>query len=269
VQDTAKLTSPVAPKTDSFSIERVQSLRRLTRAVSDVLREQVSGYLATLAPLFRPRRVLGQYVQGSEKEPVRGADSAFRDLQGLYESVARAAPFSLARGEVKSPIDVSSGTLALHPMEYSYEIQTGGERRAITVRAPLSWALSYSGYAPSALAELLAQRTGANEHIHQWLLHQLVLQSVVSNQPGLTDILGRLHFPVSFVTEPASGLVPLTRVGSPISTVRPPDDVIIQSVELGGIDAFEEIVNVADIVRMDDPLKERLVSLARSHGETL
>jgi hypothetical protein len=38
-------------------------------------------------------------------------------------------------------------------------------------------------------------------------------------------------------------------------------------VELSGMDAFEEVINVDDIGRIDDQLKERLIKLARSHGE--
>jgi hypothetical protein len=253
--------------TEAYTIERVQSLRRLTRAVADVLRDQLSGYLSTLAILFRPRRVFGQYVQGSEKEPVKGADRAFRDLQAVYADAARAAPFSLTRTDVTSPLDLASVTLELHPFEYPYEIRSGQEQRVVTVRSPLTWTLAYAGCGPGALPDLLATRTGASEDLHQWLLHQLVLQAVVVNQPGLSDILSRLHFPVSLVTEPASGLAPITRVASPLSTVRPPDDVIAKSVELSGMDAFEEVINVADILRIEDPLRNMLLSLARSHGE--
>jgi hypothetical protein len=252
--------------TEPFSIERVQTLRRLTRAVADLLTEQVTAYLSTLSPLFRPRRVLGEHIRGAEKEPMKGADRAFREMQVLFDSVARAQPFTLAR-DVKSPVEVSSVTLQIHPVEYEHEVRSGGDARTVTVRSPLAWVLCYSGYGPEVLPNLLAHRTGANEELHEWLVHQLVLHAVVSNQPGLTDILTRLHFPVSVVTEPASGSLPITRIASPLSTIRPPDDVIMQSVELSGMDAFEEVINVDDIGRMDDSLKGRLIQIAKSHGE--
>jgi hypothetical protein len=117
------------------------------------------------------------------------------------------------------------------------------------------------------LPDLLAHRTGANEELHTWLLHQLVLNAVVSNQPGLCEILDRLHFPISTVKETSSGVLPLTRIISPLSTIRPSDDVIMQSVELSGMDAFEEVINVSDIDGISDPLKVKLVEIARSHGE--
>ena len=35
--------------------------------------------------------------------------------------------------------------------------------------------------------------------------------------------------------------------------------------ELTGMDAFEEVVNVDDIPRLQDPLKERLLEIAKKH----
>ena len=252
--------------TETFTIERVQALRRLTRAVADLLSEHVNAYLSTLAPLFRPRMVLGEHIRGAEKEPMKGADRAFREMQAVFDVVARAKPFTLAR-ELKSPVDVSSVNLEIRPVEYQHETKVGGETRVVTVRSPLTWMLSYSGHDHGVLQDLLAHRTGANEELYDWLVHQLVLHAVVTNKPGLGEILGRLHFPLSVVKDPASGGLPLLRLSSPLSTVRPPDEVIMQSVELSGMDAFEEVINVEDIERMGDPLKDRLVGIARHHHE--
>jgi hypothetical protein len=49
--------------------------------------------------------------------------------------------------------------------------------------------------------------------------------------------------------------------------MRPQDDVIMKAVELSGMDAFEEVVNVADIGRIDDPLRDELLQIARRHGQ--
>ena len=46
---------------------------------------------------------------------------------------------------------------------------------------------------------------------------------------------------------PEFGPLPITRIGVAISTKRPSDDVILQSAELTGMDAFEEVVNVEDL----------------------
>ena len=46
-----------------------------------------------------------------------------------------------------------------------------------------------------------------------------------------------------------------TYVSSLVPTVRPPDEVIIESTELSGRDVFEEVVDVGAILAMRDPLK--------------
>ena len=70
------------------SIQSLLVLRKLTRAITDVVRVQMTEYLKTLTPLLRPKAVLGEYIQGGQKEPTRKADKAFKDLQALYETVA-------------------------------------------------------------------------------------------------------------------------------------------------------------------------------------
>ena len=90
---------------DSF--QSVLVLRKLTRAVADTLRLQMMDYLAALTPLLRPKIVLGDYIQGGQKEPARKADKAFKELQALYEAVATTKPFSLPR-DLKPPIDAAA-----------------------------------------------------------------------------------------------------------------------------------------------------------------
>jgi hypothetical protein len=44
---------------------------------------------------------------------------------------------------------------------------------------------------------------------------------------------------------------------------------VVESAELTGMDAFEEVVNVDEIARLPDPFKERLLDLARRHAPEL
>ena len=46
---------------------------------------------------------------------------------------------------------------------------------------------------------------------------------------------------------------------------RSPDEVVLQTAELTGVDAFEEVVNVDDIARIGDPFKEKLLELVNTH----
>jgi hypothetical protein len=78
-----------------------------------------------------------------------------------------------------------------------------------------------------------------------------------------------LHFPITTTTLPEFGPLPITRIGVAISTIRPTDAVILESAELTGMDAFEEIVSVDDLSKLRDSLKERLLELARQHAPEL
>ncbi len=253
---------------EGYDIQRLLVLRKLTRAIADLLRGQMKEYLSTLAPLLRPRATLGDYVQSNTRETSKIADSAFKELQTLYESVARAAPFNLS-GELKPPIEITSSALEMTPMEYSHEARTERESKTVTVISPLKWMLTYSGFAPGKLKEILRDRGRSGEEVQRYVLHSLVMHVVMQKQTGVTQILDALHFPINSGTEEDFGHLPITYISSSISTVRPPDSVIIESTEISGMDVFEEIVSLEDIEKLRDPLKQRLMELVQSYGEEL
>src|SRR5262252_10412448 len=127
---------------DRDNIQSLLALRKLTRAITDVVRVQMTEYLKTLTPLMRPQAVLGEYVQGGQKETTRRADKAFKDLQALYETVAPAKPFHLQR-ELNPPLDFPRVGLEITPLDYVHVVQVGADSRKIKVRCPLTWVLTY------------------------------------------------------------------------------------------------------------------------------
>jgi hypothetical protein len=250
------------------SIQTLLVLRKLTRAIAEALRGQMVEYLSTLTPLLRPKVVLGDYVQGGQKEPARKADRAFKELQALYESVATGKPFNLPR-ELTPPLDIPSLNLEITPLDYSHIAKTDRETKTVTVRSPLTWVLAYTGFAPSRASELLATKGRSKDDLQQFVLAYLAMHVVANNQPGVTQILDALHFPLSTGKSPETGDLPITRITAGISTSRASDTMIIQSAELTGMDAFEEVVNVDDIPNLRDPLKERLLEIVRSQAPEL
>lgn len=249
-------------------IQKLLVLRKLTRAISDLLRGQMKEYLSTLAPLLRPKIVLGDYVQGSTKELVKSADKAFKELQSVYETVATAKPFFLSK-ELKPPLEIISTTIEFTPMEYSHVIQTDSGSKTVTVTSPLKWVLNYSGFTAGRLRELLADRGRNVSEVQAFVIHYLVMHIVVSKQAGITKIFDALHFPFSTGYSQEFGDLPLTFISSSVSTALPADDVILQSTEVSGMDAFEEVVNLDDIQKIREPLKEQLLHLVRSYSEDL
>jgi len=251
-----------------LTVQDLLRLRKVTRAIADLLRNQMKEYLTTLSPLLRPKALLGEYVQGGGKETVRGAEKAFGELQALYATVASNAPFNLPK-ELTPPIEIISTALDVTMAEYIHEANTDQESKKVTVTSPLKWTLNYSGFSLGKLQELIATRDRNNEELQRFIVHNLVLHLVIAKQPGVTNILEALHFPITTEKRPAFGELPITGISASVSTFRPADSVIIESTEISGMDAFEEIANIDDIVQLGDPLKDRLLELVRSHGNNL
>jgi len=247
--------------------DRTESLlvrRKLTRAIADVVRASMTGYLETLAPLLRPATVLGDYMDGGAKESTRRADKAFKDLQGLYTEIASSKPYSLPR-DLPAPLRLAGVGLEITAVDTPYVIESGAQPRTIMVRSPLTWTLTYAGYAPSRIPDLLKGKARAAEDVTQLVVAYLLMHVVMANSPGLTQLFEALHFPVTSTTVPEFGALPITRIAADITTERPSDAVILESAEMTGMDAFEEVVRIEDLTRLRDPLKDRVLEIARQH----
>jgi hypothetical protein len=250
------------------SIQSLLARRKLTRAITDVVRVQMTEYLKTLSPLMRPKALLGEYVQGGLKESSRKADKAFADLQALYEKVAGARPYVLPR-ELSLPLNLTTVGLEITPLDYIHVVQAGGDERRIKIRRPLIWVLTYTDYPPNRLQELLDAKARSIEELQRFVLNYLVLHLITTSEPGLMQVFDALHFPLTTTKSREFGELPVTNIGIGISTTRPADALIVESAELTGMDAFEEIVQIEDIAQLADPLKERLLGIARQHAPEL
>jgi hypothetical protein len=248
-----------------FSTQRLLLLRKLTRAVAELLRGRMTEYLTALAPLLRPRGVLGDFVDGGAKEAVGGAEKAFKDLQSAYEAIAGTRLYNLPK-ELKPRLEVASTILEMTPVEYAYTAKTDKQTKTITVTSPLRWILSYAGFRPRRLRELLAEKTRANNALQECVLHYLLLQTVLSKQTDVPRILEALLFPVSTEKRPEFGELPITYISAAIGTIRPPDEVLIENTEITGMDLFEEVVRIDDILELRDPLQQQLAELVKKHA---
>jgi hypothetical protein len=250
------------------STQSLLALRKLTRAIADVVRAQMTEYLAAFAPLLRPKTVLGDYVEDGSKESTRRSEKAFRELQALYEAVCAAKPFNVSRA-LTLPLRLAGTGVEITPVDTAHVIQQGSDTRTIMVRSPLTWTLTYAGYAPTRLPELLRAKLQTGDELWHLVVSYLLMHVVTTNSPALMRAFEALHFPITTTTVPEFGPLPITRIGFAISTRRPSDDVILQSAEVTGMDAFEEVVNVRDLSGLRDPLKERLMEVARQHAPDL
>lgn len=248
---------------EHYNTQHLLALRKSTRAIADLLRSQMKEYVSSLAPLFHPRNVLGSYVEGGSYETSRTGEKAFKDLQVLYAKIARSKIYSLPP-ELKTPLEIINTQLEMTPVEYEHMAKSGGAQKAISITSPLKWALTYKGFGPGRLREVLKTSDRKTDELQQFVLHYLMIHAVVSKQSGLSRILDALHFPLTIEYADDFGELPLTYIAASISTVRPPDEVLVESTDVSGMDAFEELVQMQDIAKLRDPLKEELLEITKT-----
>lgn len=254
---------------DRIDMRKLTLLRKLTTAVAEGLHDRLSGYLATLQPLFQPQRVFGDHVRPGPGSSVKGAKQAFEELQATYIKLAGSKLYNLPRS-LESPITFATGRPAFVRVEYPYEASADGQTKSLTAISPLRWVLTYSGFTPARLADLLAQGDQVNERdLKETLLHILLMTAVVQRQPDLVRLLGDLGFGVETGSLSGLGDLTLTFLNAPVGTQRAPDDLMIQISEVSGSPVFEEVVRLEDLLAMKAPLKEELLAQAREHAAAL
>lgn len=250
-------------------LSKLLRMRKVTRTVEEHFRNQLSAHLVSLQPLFKPTNVLGEYIRNSPKQTLKVADASLKELRTLFARIGRVQPFRF-EDEIKPPIDVFGSAVEITPITYDYRPVESAEAQVIRVTSPLKWVLSYKGLGPSRLQELLVSQSGtARLELQACLLHYLVLHIILSQAPGVTQILRALRFEVSTDFIEALGGLPVTNIAAPVRTILPNDEAIIQSTELSGASTFEEIVDIESIADLRDPVKETLLDLVRSFGDDL
>jgi hypothetical protein len=144
------------------------------------------------------------------------------------------------------------------------------ESRDIVITPPLKWVLSYAGFGPRRLKELIAQqKTAVGNELQLCVLHYLVMHVTLACRPDVVRIFEALRCPITTDYVAEFGKLPITYVQCAVPTLRPADEIMIQSAEISGTPAFEEVVSVEGILNLQDPLKQRLMKLIQEHGGQL
>ena len=252
------------------SIQSLLVLRKLTRAIAEAVRQQMTEYLATLAPLLRPPMVLGDYIQGGAKEATRRVGQGFEGASGALRHRRRRPNPTRCRASCRRRFDFRAPTWKSPRWTIRMSIQSGSETRTIMVRSPLTWTLTYTGFAPTRLPELVKAKFRAGDDMQQFVLAYLLMH-VVDEQltgpdagPGRAALSADDHHPPR--VRPAADHANRGRRGVDLP---PLGRVIIESAELTGMDAFEEVVNVEELSKLRDPFKERLIAIAREQAPDL
>ena len=252
-----------------LNVEQVLRLHNLTKDVSKFCERQLRTYLDALAPLFRARRILGDHVEGSGREGAVGADQNLAELKEMFR-IACGRPIDLHR-QLTTPIESLSTQLQINAWEYPCDVASGNDRKRITVRAPLSWVISYpSTYSFSMLRQVIA---GGHDrepnHIAAFVLRACVMSLMFEKLPGLKDVWEGLRYRVEIRKSKELGDVSLVTVSAPFPSIRPSDDVVFMASGLSGHNSFEEIIDLDAVRQMPDPCWDQIQKLLQPHGEKL
>jgi len=253
--------------TENFDVGRLLFLRKVTRAVSEYLASQLRDQLGTIAPLLRPRRLLGDYIESSSSEKVLDADKNFSALNEIYSKVA-GKPFQLPR-PLRSPIKPVGLALEVYPWEYRYVIQGSGSDKAVTITSPVRFAISYAS--GLSLSRLRLGMTGKEElkqeDVREFVIRACLMVLMIKNYPGIVSLLNALRWEITTEPSPELGNLPLTILSAPLKSMRPPDDLILESTEMSGMSLFEEVVDVEGFSEIRDPLVQKVEAIIAAKGK--
>lgn len=253
----------------ALDVEQLLQLHTLTKDVAKVCQKQLRGYLDTMALLFRPRRILGDAIEGSEREAVGGVDRNVAELRELYRKVAL-RPFDL-RPELTLPLESVSTQMQLYEWEYMHQIKTDRGWRSIKVTSPLTWVVVYSSnYSLAMFRQVLAgNEERDSEAVRAFVLRACLMSLHFTKFPAIAELLAGLRYRVEVRHTPETGDLPLVTLSAPFCTARPPDSLVTVASGLAGGASFSEVLDLATVKNLQDPLREQVAAIFRSHAQEL
>jgi hypothetical protein len=254
---------------EDLKIEQLLQLHALTRDVAKLCQKQLRGYLDTMALLFRPRRILGDGIEGVEREAIADSERTVAELRELYRKVA-SRPFGL-RPELGFPLEGVATQMQLYDWEYLHPIQDERGWRNIKVTSPLTWVLTYSSpYSLPMLRQVLAgQEERDSDAVRAFVVRACLTHLHLQKFPGITDLLAGLRYHIDVRQSPETGELPLVTISAPFATVRPPDSLVNIAAGLAGGSSFAEVVDVNSVRNIHDPLRDQVTAIFRKHGQEL
>jgi hypothetical protein len=244
---------------------KLLSLHALTKDVAQACLRHLKTQIEAMAPLFRPRRVLGDHIDSSSKEAVPTANRNLADLQELYARVA-VKPFDL-RPELRSPLESISTQFQLDDWEYTHAAETDGSWHSIRVTTPLTWVISYSSsYSLTTLRSVVAGSGQRDpEAVRAFVLRACLMHELFGKIPALTTLLEGLRYRVEVRRSPQLGDLPLVTISVPLRTFRPANELVAMAAGLAGGASFAEILDVESVRNLSDPLRDETIEIVNRH----
>jgi hypothetical protein len=241
----------------TLTFEQLVELREKTEVISQFLHKRLKVYVETLRLLLAPGRLLGKYV--GVKEDVLGADKALAQLRELYRGVC-GKPFALSAELDEGPLKLLDNRLELYPWEYTYQAKNERETKAVTITSPVRWILTYSaGYTLSqVLQAVIGKEQRQTDALRQFVVNALVMHLVLAKYPGIVQLLTDLRYQVSIDKSSTLGELPLITLSACLPSFRPSDELLLTAIRFSGVPVFIELIDVAMLDTLHDPLKQHL-----------
>jgi hypothetical protein len=258
-----------AAPASALNVEQLLQLHSLTKDVAKLCQKRLRGYLDSLALLFRPRRTLGDAIEGSEPESAGGSERNVAELRELYRRVAL-RPFDL-RPELSLPLESISTQIQLYEWEYLHNTKTDRGWQHIKVTAPLTWVISYSSsYSLSMLRQVLAGKEERDpEAVRSFVLRACLMHIHFTKFPGIAELFAGLRYRVEVRRSPELGDLPLVTLSAPFGTIRPPDELVTVAAGLAGGASFAEVLDMGSLRNLSDPFRQEIAAILRGHGQEL
>ena len=247
-----------------FSHDQLARLHGLTQQVETLCRAQLRSYLDALAPLFRPRRLLGNHMEGTGKENVPNADQNLNELRDLFFK-ACARPFDL-RKEMPVPLESVPTQIQVQEWEYRYEVQTERDRRTINITSPLTWVLAYpSAYSFNMVRQVVNGNQEQNvDSLRSFLLRSSMMVLMFTRLPDLTNLFEGLRYKVEIKKCRELADLPLVTVSAPIATLLPADDVLQLASAVSGRSGFVEVIDTNQAANIPDALQDQVSQILQA-----
>jgi len=244
---------------------KLLSLHGLTKEVSQASLRHLKAQVDALAPLFRPRRFLGDHIEAAGKEAVPNADRNLAELRELYARVA-VKPFDL-RPELRVPIESVSTQLQFDEWEYTHAIESDRGWQSIRVTSPLTWVVSYAtSYSLTTLRSVVAGSGQRDvDAVRAFVLRACLISELFSKIPAMADLLAALRYKVEVRKSPQLGDLPLITISAPFRTFRPADKLVMMAAGLAGGASFAEVLDVESVRALSDPLRDEALAILKRH----
>lgn len=257
-----------AAPTQPLDTNQLLRLHALTKDIAAHYQKQLRSHLETLSLLFRPRRALGDAIEGAERDAAANASKLVAELRDLYKRVSH-RPFGL-HPELSLPLPSVSTQLQLYEWEYQHPAKTERGWRSIQVTSPLTWIVTYpSTYSPHLLRQVLHDKNASPQATHEFVLRACLIHLQFAAFPNLIALLKALRYEVDVRHLSEFGDLPLVTISAPFRTFRPPDELVGIASGLSGGDAFAEVLDLQSARQLSDPALDQLRTILQNHGQEL